>query len=288
MHDYFFTVGELFRLVGIKALNCLLSVVIHLRFPMFLKLKKQVFCWAVYFYRGALDIVFPRSCVITGKALDGGDLKFISEDGANLLYRIHEASACPRCGAFSVGDSSVERICSNCAERGNSDLQISRSRSVVCLDRFSRPIVFSLKYWRHPAIACDMAGLAKRSQGFAEYLENSVLVPVPLCRRRLRSRGYNQSFHLAKAFASITHGATVEDVLERLRDTGTQTHLDADERRKNVRGAFIVKPGFKADPFKRYVLIDDVFTTGSTLSECARALRRRGAVIVDAATFAHG
>lgn len=241
-------------------------------------------CWL----HALLDVVFPRSCVVTGKALDGGELKFVSEDGAKLLYRIHAASACPRCGAFASGDLPTERACPNCAERGSGDLQIGRSCSVVCLDRFSRPIVFSLKYWKHPAIARDMATLAKRSQGFVEYLGNAVLVPVPLCKKRLRSRGYNQSLHLAQAFAEIAENATVENVLERTRDTGTQTHLDADERQKNVRGAFVAKAGFKADPRKRYILIDDVFTTGSTLSECARALRRRGAVVIDAATFAHG
>lgn len=248
----------------------------------------RLFRHCAHFGKGLCDVIFPRSCVITGIPLDTGELKFISEEGAKLLYRIHEADACPRCGSFSVGDSPAERICRNCAELGKDFLQISRSRSVVCLDRFSSPIVFSLKYWRHPAMAHDMACLAKRSQGFADYLENAVLVPVPLCKKRLRFRGYNQSLHLAQAFAKITRGATIADVLERTRDTGTQTHLDAEERRKNVHGAFVAKPGFKADPLKRYVLVDDVFTTGSTLSECALALRRRGAIHVDAATFAHG
>ncbi len=243
---------------------------------------------ALAFFRGLTDTIFPRSCVITGKALGDGELEFISEAGAKLLYTIHAADACPRCGAFSAGEGQTERICRNCADRGGEELHIGRSRSVVRLDRFSRPIVFSLKYWKHPAMARDMATLAKRSRGFSEYLENAVLVPVPLYRKRLRTRGYNQSLHLAQAFAAIAPGARVEDVLERRRDTGTQTHLDAADRRENVQGAFSAKPGFKADPHKRYVLIDDVFTTGSTLSECARALRRRGACIIDAATFAHG
>ena len=239
------------------------------------------------FFLGLTDTIFPRSCVITGKALEGGELEFISEDGAKQLYTIHASDACPRCGAFSVGEG-PDRTCRNCAERGDEALHIGRSRSVVRLDRFSRPIVFSLKYWKHPAMARDMATLAKRSRGFSEYLENAVLVPVPLYGKRLRTRGYNQSWHLAQAFAAIAPGTSVEDVLERRRDTGTQTHLDADGRRVNVQGAFSAKPGFKADPSKRYILIDDVFTTGSTLSECARALRRRGARIIDAATFAHG
>ncbi len=241
-----------------------------------------------YWFRGVLDVVFPRSCVITGKALEEGELSYICEEGAKLLYCIHAASACPRCGAFLGENPATKNICPNCINRGNEDLQIGRSRSVVCLDSFSRPIVFSLKYWKLPSIARDMAVLATRSRGFVEYLQDAILVPVPLCKKRLRSRGYNQSLCLAKALAAVSSGTCVADVLERTRDTGTQTHLDAEARRENVRGAFVAKGNFTANPKKRYILIDDVFTTGSTLSECAVALRRRGAVRVDAATFAHG
>lgn len=241
-------------------------------------------CWL----HALLDVVFPRSCVITGKALAGGELKFVSEDGAKKLCFIHAENACSRCGCPVAGSVDSVKICKDCLNRGDDELQAECSRSVVRLDRFSRPIVFSLKYWKHPAIARDMATLAKRSRGFVEHLSGAVLVPVPLYKKRFRWRGYNQSLYLAKAFAEIAPGARVEDLLERMRDTGTQTRLDADERRKNVRKAFVLKKGAKLNPLERYVLIDDVFTTGATLSECARALRIRGAVKIDAATFAHG
>lgn len=250
--------------------------------------KRFVAAFLLHWIRGALDVVFPRSCVITGAALDGGELKFISEKGAEKLRFIHAENACSRCGSPVAGSADSVKICKDCVNRGDDELQAERSRSAVCLDRFSRPIVFSLKYWKHPAIARDMASLAKRSQGFVEHLSGAVLVPVPLYKKRFRRRGYNQSLYLAKALAEIAPGARVEELLCRTRDTGTQTRLDADERRKNVHKAFSLKKGLKLNPLERYVLIDDVFTTGATLSECARALRLRGAVKIDAATFAHG
>lgn len=250
--------------------------------------KYSVAAFLRHWIRGALDVVFPRSCVITGTALDGGELTFISEKGAGKLCFIHDENACSRCGSLVTGSFGTVKICKDCVNRGDDELQAERSRSVVRLDRFSRPIVFSLKYWKHPAIARDMAILATHSRGFVEHLSGAVLVPVPLYKKRLRWRGYNQSLHLAKAFAEIVPGARVEELLMRTRDTGTQTRLDAGERRKNVHKAFSLKKGVRLNPLERYVLIDDVFTTGATLSECARALRMRGAVKIDAATFAHG
>lgn len=254
---------------------------------MFFKFWRLLAACLRYFYCGVLDVVFPRSCVITGRALGEGGLDFVSEDGARNLLFIHSENACARCGSPILGSVDYSKTCRDCCERDD-EFGFERSRSAVVLDRFSRPIVFSLKYWKHPAIARDMARLAKRSRGFAESLSGAVLVPVPLCEKRFRRRGYNQSLYLARAFSEIAPGATVEELLVRTRDTGTQTRLDAAERRKNVQGAFSVKKGTELNPLRRYVLVDDVFTTGSTLSECAQALRRHGAVWIEAATFAHG
>ncbi|MGN0834299.1 MAG: ComF family protein [Candidatus Spyradosoma sp.] len=242
------------------------------------------------FFGGALDTLFPRSCLVTGEPTDGrsGASRNVSEAGAAKLFFLDEACACSRCGAF--GGAAGGETCRSCARRDaeGDEFQFGRSRSVVALDDSSRPIVVALKYRGLSAVARDMAALARRSRGFAEHLAGATLVPVPLHASRLRRRGYNQSLHLARAFAEIAPGATVADLLARTRDTGTQTRLDADARRENVRGAFAMRPGARTSPFARYVLIDDVFTTGSTLSECARALRRGGALEIDAATFAHG
>ena len=240
------------------------------------------------FFGGTLDALFPRSCLVTGEPTDGsGAARNVSEAGAEKLFFLDEACACPRCGAFAGASGGVCRSCGRREAEGD-EFQFGRSRSAVALDDFSRPIVVALKYHGLSAVARDMAALARRSRGFAEHLAGATLVPVPLHEKRLRRRGYNQSLHLARAFAEIAPGATVADLLARTRDTGTQTRLDAEARRENVRGAFAMKPGARTNPFARYVVIDDVFTTGSTLSECARALRRGGALEIDAATFAHG
>ena len=244
---------------------------------------------AKYFGIGLLDVVCPRNCLVRDTPLDESEFDFISDAGFSDLRIIAARNACAKCGIFIPAREFApeDEICGECRDR-EIDLQFGRSRSVVLLNDAARPLVYSLKYWKHPAVARDMARLAKKCPGFLEHLAGAVLVPVPICRKRMRARGYNQSRHLADELAKISAGARVEEFLERVRDTGTQTALDAESRRKNVEGAFAISRHKRLDPFARYVLVDDVFTTGSTLNECARALRDAGALSVDAATFAHG
>lgn len=106
-----------------------------------------------------------------------------------------------------------------------------------------------------------------------------LLVPVPLHRGRLRRRGYNQSLELARVLAA-RHGIDWRaDVLRRRRPTRAQTELDAASRHRNVRGAFAA---VLADPPAHVAVVDDVMTTGATMAECARVLRRAGVARVDA------
>ena len=106
-----------------------------------------------------------------------------------------------------------------------------------------------------------------------------LLIPVPLHRRRLLWRGFNQSALLARDLSAAMSGLPWTSALERVRNTAAQVQLPADGRVSNVRGAFRIdrlpgKPRFVA-------LVDDVMTTGSTLNECARVLRASGVERVD-------
>lgn len=110
------------------------------------------------------------------------------------------------------------------------------------------------------------------------------LVPVPLHPRRESDRGYNQARLLAIAVAERTN-LPVHDALVRELDTRQQVSLSADLRHTNMAGAFRTQAHVAGC---NIVLIDDVFTTGATLHECARSLRAAGAARVEAVTLAHG
>lgn len=106
-----------------------------------------------------------------------------------------------------------------------------------------------------------------------------LIVPVPLHRQRLRQRGYNQALELARPLARHFGVPLRHDALLRQRATAAQTELDAVARRRNVRGAFAVRPGVALPA--HVAVLDDVFTTGATLGECVRTLKRAGAQRVD-------
>jgi predicted amidophosphoribosyltransferase len=112
---------------------------------------------------------------------------------------------------------------------------------------------------------------------------------VPLHPRKARERGYNQSQLLADCLAEKAGGATrVEQLLCRTVDTVSQTHHDRKTRLENLKNAFAPAPGTAITPGHHHILIDDVFTTGSTLNSCALVLRRAGCLNLDVVTFGHG
>ena len=117
--------------------------------------------------------------------------------------------------------------------------------------------------------------------------EADLIAPVPLHWLRLFSRRYNQAALLAQALGRRTEIPVVQDLLQRRRHTPPQGRLSAPARRRNVAGAFAVKPAHKDRlQDRRVLLIDDVLTTGATAAACARVLRRGGAKAVDVLVLA--
>ncbi len=173
---------------------------------------------------------------------------------------------------------------------------LTQARSAVWLDEGAREAAHALKYGGLPRIADDLAAAITRH--VPTPAPDAVLVPIPLGARRLRERGYNQSEHLARAVGARWRLPVRTDLLARRRETATQTALTPAARLANVAGAFQLRiddcgsrigqsAGQSAirNPQSAIVLVDDVFTTGATLAEAARALAQAGAVRITAVTF---
>jgi len=161
-----------------------------------------------------------------------------------------------------------------------------RARAVFRYDAASRGMLLAFKHADRTHAAPAFGRWLARAGD--ELLSSADLVaPVPLHWMRLAWRRYNQSALLAKVAASIVERPLVPDLLVRARHTPSQGAFGPAARRRNVRGAFRVHPrhGAKVQG-RRILLVDDVFTTGATVEECARALRRGGAVAVDVLTLA--
>lgn len=161
--------------------------------------------------------------------------------------------------------------------------RIARTRAAVAYGDVARTVALKLKYGRKVALAKTMARyMAPLLQPFSP---NDILVPVPLHRRRLWQRGFNQAVIVMRALSRTTGIAADPRLLERVKRTPPLKGMSAQQRRRTVAGAFKVRDG--ADLRGRtVVLVDDVLTTGATANACARALKRAGAERVELVSWA--
>lgn len=198
--------------------------------------------------------------------------------------RLLEAPFCERCGHPYWGEIGARFRCSNC---GGRPCHYEAARAQYLNRGAVREAVHAFKYggayWMRGTLGdWIVAGFERHYGGMAFDL----IVPVPLYPARLRWRGFNQAEELARTLSRRT-GVPSAPVLRRLRDTGAQVAMGRRERQSNVRGAFgLAGPGACRDT--RLLLVDDVFTTGSTIDECARILKRAGAASVHAMTVSRG
>ncbi len=230
--------------------------------------------------RLVLDSVMPPHCPISGKPVTRtGQL---SPEAWSALHFIEEPF-CPRCGipfAVEYGDQ-IE--CPSCvADRPVYD----RARAAVVYDEASHKLVVSFKHADRTELAPILAKWLVRT-GIELITTQSILVPAPLHKHRLLARRYNQSAILAQWVAKFSGARYAPDLLTRNRRTPPQKNLSADARKRNVAGAFAISD--QAATMVRdahIVLVDDVLTTGATLSACAKALKTAGAGRVDALVLA--
>lgn len=152
-------------------------------------------------------------------------------------------------------------------------------RAAVSYGPIARALALRLKHGRRPGIAVTMARLMRRRVDRMGTGTDLIVVPVPLHRRRLWSRGYNQSALIARALARLLpDSALAVDLLERRKATPLLRGLGRPARAKAVAGAFALSPAWAGRVRgARVLLIDDVHTTGATTRGCARVLRRAGA-----------
>lgn len=236
--------------------------------------------------RGLRDLVFPPVCLECGGLCEAeGVLRHVCGRCEPLIVRVR-APHCQTCGHPFFGAVEGERMCPHCEGLHPA---FGRAKTVTLFKGPARELVLALKYGRGTFALADMATLAAASAEMMDFVRDAVLVPVPLHPRKLRERGYNQSQLLATAFAAAAGGRTrVAELLCRPHDSESQTAFDRAARRRRMKNAFAARKGAAITAQHRYILVDDVFTTGSTLNACAHALRRAGGVNLDVVTFAHG
>lgn len=161
-----------------------------------------------------------------------------------------------------------------------------RLRSAVLHEGAARGLVHALKYKDRTDLAAMMAGwMCRAGQPHLQACDG--ILPVPLHRTRMALRKFNQSAELARHLAEQSGRPFLPSTVVRVKRTVRQVGLSARAREDNVRAAFAISPGHEPDVWgKRLVLVDDVYTTGATVSSVSRVLKKAGAADVTVLTFA--
>ena len=229
-----------------------------------------------------LNFLLPPRCINCGTIIN--DENGLCAECFNKLTFI-SAPYCKCCGLpfEEIVGANKNTLCPNCLKKNKKNFRYARS--AIKYEAISKNMILAFKF----------ADKTENSKVFAKWLKlagadifkegTDVLIPVPLHYKRLVTRRYNQSALLAKELSLLTSVPTDYKSLIKHKSTKPQVSFTSAGRRKNIKGAFSVKFPDKIKD-KRIVLIDDVYTTGSTLNECAKVLLQAGAKSVDFLTIA--
>jgi ComF family protein len=244
----------------------------------------RIDAWVKPWLNAGLALFYPEVCQICKKAratpAEGYICPACRED-----VRYVEPPLCDRCGLPFEGEITQVFECSNCQ---GTEWFFSRARSAVKAKGMVLEAIHGYKYnhrmWFEPFLAGLLVDCALMQLVPGQW---DCVIPVPLYHVKKRERQFNQAERLGAPLAEALGVRLRTDLLKRVEPTATQTRLSREERQRNVRRAFAMASGASAAGL-RVVLVDDVFTTGSTTNACARRLREAGAAEVCVWTVARG
>ena len=236
----------------------------------------------------SLDLLYPPICAVCAEILTDG--RALCDGCTADLPRLVEPF-CKTCGESFQGQIDAIFVCPNCKKL---KFSFEFARPATIRDSRTLDMIHRLKYARELHLAQDLGRLAACS--FSDprlgpaLAEKWPLIPVPLHRKRFQHRHFNQAEEISRELAVLT-GLPILKALHRTRQTEHQTALTRSQRLENLRGAFSITPAGRRAITQNpagAVLVDDVLTTGSTVDECAKILRKAGFLRVFVVTVMRG
>lgn len=228
----------------------------------------------------ASHLFWPSQCLVCRHNIHPNDAG-LCPDCWQKLSKSVASDYCRRCGRDVSPFGIVDGCCGGCRDEKYHYDGIAR---VGVYESTLRSMILAFKFSEQTELAARLSAMLGQALSATSFYDRiDILVPVPLHWRRRLKRGYNQSYLLAKKVKPA--GKIVSTDLVRIRHTQQQWDLTPAQRRRNVRGAFAVREGH---PFrdKTVLLVDDISTSGATLSECAKTLKLAGAKAVFTAVLA--
>lgn len=248
-------------------------VAVYSSFPAFMKCRDVL--------QAVIDFFFPPQCLLCRSFLASYREGYFCAT-CRGSFSFTSSPLCPKCGIMFKSREGEDHVCSRCMEHAYA---FDTARAMGAYDGMLRRAIHLFKYANKSMLAEPLGRLlAEHGAGMVQPEAYDLIVPVPLHPQRLRERGYNQALMLGRALGRAWNITVRPDSLRKIKRTEPQTTLSAQERWKNVRGAFC----WTGAPLhgKKILLVDDVYTSGSTAHECAGVLKKAGATQVDVLTLA--
>lgn len=220
-----------------------------------------------------LDAIFPDdcNCIVCGKEIARGHKYCMCEDCIKT-FPFNNGRICVRCGAPMDNEANY------CLECQNHPKNFDFARSSLVYEGEAQRLVLNMKFHNKRWLAKYFAEMLCDTYS-ENKLDAEVIVPVPISSERLKERGYNQSELVAKWLAKMLDLPLVTDAIVKFKDNKRQSNLSVSQRRDNVLGAYKIVNRESVKGL-RVLLVDDILTTGSTMSEVSRKLKIAGAKAV--------
>lgn len=216
---------------------------------------------------GFWNLLYPHRCPVCHDILM--DQKSLICPECLLQLRPLKEPFCKKCG---VPVSAEDEFCSDCR---TGERSFSQGRGIFIYDKQMRSSVLMFKYGgRREYGRFFSAAMCYYGREFVSFCRPDLVVPIPLHRSKKKRRGFNQAAVLSEGFQKYLGLPVSEEALVKVHKTGSQKKLDKKSRRDNLKDAFRADPMVKG---KRIILIDDVFTTGSTVEAASESLKKAGA-----------
>ena len=216
------------------------------------------------------DCLYPPTCLLCGDP-GGRQLDLCSSCTASLPYNTH---ACRRCGTPLHSSAPVDHLCGQCQKQPP---EFDNTQTLLIYENPASYLIRALKFNAHYPCARLLGTLmAGKLSGVSNKPEQ--IIPVPLHAQRYHRRGFNQAIEIARPIARILNIPLNLACCSLTRNTPPQARLSAKERKNNLKNAFTV---VKAPLANHVAILDDVVTTGTTVDELAKALRRTGVKRID-------
>ncbi len=215
-----------------------------------------------------LSLFFPQTCLVCRQIISHE--KYFCPDCLEKIQFIREPF-CTLCGIPFPSSVPFSHPCADCL---SDPPPFSEHRSLWIYEKPVNQLVYGLKYGERFDLLEPLA--QSIFQGMRNWFSDAdILVPVPLSTSRLKKRTYNQSLELARKLSKISGIPVAVHSLQKIRETIPQTELNRVERIKNLKNAFVWNDPKNNLKDKSVLLIDDVYTTGSTLKSCAKTLKQQ-------------